>query len=883
MVRWFTRRRSLRGSDAQFAKPIESLEGRRLLAASISGIAFDDVDGNSLKGGSEGVLADRTVWLDYDNDGVIDSGTATVASTDVPKALPDQTTTTSILPVSGLAGAITDLDVTLDITHTYDADLRVTLIAPGGQRVELFNTVGSRSDNFTGTILDDEAATAITAGSAPFTGRYRPTGSLAALDGSVANGTWTLEVTDEFEFDTGTLNSWSITVATAEPTRVTDAAGAYSFTVPAPATYNVRQVIPTGWVGTAPAGGVHSVSAVDAQAYAARDFGSRIIDTTPPTATLTEALNVTTSGGTNYFFKVTYADNIGVDFNSIVAGNDVEVTGPGAYSRLSTLASLTQAAGVWTATYYVQAPGGTWDSADSGTYTIALRTSEVSDTSGNFAPAGVLGTFTAALADTTPPTATLTEAINVTTSGGTNYFFKVTYGDNAEVDFNSIVAGNDVQVAGPGGYSRLSALANLTTAGGQWTATYYVSTPGGSWGPEDGGTYTISMRAAEVSDVNGNFVPAAALGTFAATIADTTPPTATLTDAPNVTIPGGTRYFFKVTYADNVGVDFNSIVAGNDVQVTGPGGFSALSTLANLTTAAGQWTATYYVNALGGAWDGSDGGLYTISLRSTEVSDTSNNFTVAQTLGTFNVTLADSTPPTAVLTEAPNVTGPGGSTYFFKVVYADNVGVDFNSIVAGSDVQVTGPGAFSALSTLASLTTASGQWTATYYITVPGGSWDPSDNGTYTVSLRAGEVSDTSANFAAAASLGTFNVNLSDPDAPTATLVEAPNVTAAGAVNYFFKVTYVDNVGVDFNSIIAGNDVLVTGLGGYSQLSTLASLTTSAGQWTATYYVLTPGGTWDATDNGTYSIAMRATEVSDVSGNFVAAGLLGTFEVAIPA
>ena len=62
--------------------------------------------------------------------------------------------------------------------------------------MELFAGVGSDGDNFTNTVLDDEAGTAIAAGTAPFTGNYRPVGSLAALDGQLPNGTWQLEITD---------------------------------------------------------------------------------------------------------------------------------------------------------------------------------------------------------------------------------------------------------------------------------------------------------------------------------------------------------------------------------------------------------------------------------------------------------------------------------------------------------------------------------------------------------------------------------------------------------------------------------------------------------------------------------------------------------------
>ena len=92
---------------------------------------------------------------------------------------------------------IADIDVSLDISHTYDADLDVTLIAPNGTRVELFSDVGGGGANFVGTVLDDEASTAIQTGAAPFTGRFRPEGPLSVLDGLDTVGTWTLEIRDD--------------------------------------------------------------------------------------------------------------------------------------------------------------------------------------------------------------------------------------------------------------------------------------------------------------------------------------------------------------------------------------------------------------------------------------------------------------------------------------------------------------------------------------------------------------------------------------------------------------------------------------------------------------------------------------------------------------
>jgi subtilisin-like proprotein convertase family protein len=131
--------------------------------------------------------------------------------TPVPQAINDDATTDYTLNVSGLAGPITDLNVSLSILHDFDEDLDVFLISPGGVvTVELFSDVGGTDDNFIGTTLDDEAATAITAGAAPFTGSFRPAGLLSDFDGLDPNGIWTLRIVDDDALISGTLEAWTL-------------------------------------------------------------------------------------------------------------------------------------------------------------------------------------------------------------------------------------------------------------------------------------------------------------------------------------------------------------------------------------------------------------------------------------------------------------------------------------------------------------------------------------------------------------------------------------------------------------------------------------------------------------------------------------------------
>jgi len=132
-------------------------------------------------------------------------------SNDVPKDIPDPGTVYSSLTVPD-SFVIKDVNVVLDITHTYDTDLSVYLVAPDGTQVELFTDVGGGGDNFESTILDDEAARPIIQGHAPFTGSYQPKGKLSDFDGRNAQGTWQLKITDTSSSDSGVLNSWSLLI-----------------------------------------------------------------------------------------------------------------------------------------------------------------------------------------------------------------------------------------------------------------------------------------------------------------------------------------------------------------------------------------------------------------------------------------------------------------------------------------------------------------------------------------------------------------------------------------------------------------------------------------------------------------------------------------------
>ncbi len=125
-------------------------------------------------------------------------------------------TTSSTINVSGLSmtnvpvGGIES--VCLNIDHTFDGDLDIFLVCPGGTTLELSTDNGGGGDNYSGTCFTISAVQNITAGTAPFTGNFLPEGgTLDAFAGCLANGNWTLQVTDDAAGDIGTLLSWSIT------------------------------------------------------------------------------------------------------------------------------------------------------------------------------------------------------------------------------------------------------------------------------------------------------------------------------------------------------------------------------------------------------------------------------------------------------------------------------------------------------------------------------------------------------------------------------------------------------------------------------------------------------------------------------------------------
>ncbi|MDQ3206408.1 MAG: S8 family serine peptidase [Pseudomonadota bacterium] len=111
---------------------------------------------------------------------------ATTYSNGNDYAIKDNATVESPIPVSGRTGAApSSTPVSVNIVHTYIGDLKVDLVAPDGSVYVLHNRSGGSADNIVATYNVNLSSEAI-------------------------SGTWKLRVNDNYNGDTGYINSWSI-------------------------------------------------------------------------------------------------------------------------------------------------------------------------------------------------------------------------------------------------------------------------------------------------------------------------------------------------------------------------------------------------------------------------------------------------------------------------------------------------------------------------------------------------------------------------------------------------------------------------------------------------------------------------------------------------
>jgi subtilisin-like proprotein convertase family protein len=125
-------------------------------------------------------------------------------------------------------GSISDVNVGLNVSHTWVNDLVIGVVHPDGTQVLVWNRACGGEDNFNITLNDGSNAFACANN---MTGTYAPSQPLSAFNNKPANGTWTLRASDWWNADTGTVNSWSLQICVETVTLATAQTGLTDFAV----------------------------------------------------------------------------------------------------------------------------------------------------------------------------------------------------------------------------------------------------------------------------------------------------------------------------------------------------------------------------------------------------------------------------------------------------------------------------------------------------------------------------------------------------------------------------------------------------------------------------------------------------------------------------
>ena len=106
---------------------------------------------------------------------------------------------------------IGDVNITINISHTWNEDLDIYLISPTGTRVELSTDNGGNGDNYSAT-FDDASGNTLPTSNTTINGTFAPEGNLSDFNTENSAGNWILEVTDDTAQDGGTVNSITLSL-----------------------------------------------------------------------------------------------------------------------------------------------------------------------------------------------------------------------------------------------------------------------------------------------------------------------------------------------------------------------------------------------------------------------------------------------------------------------------------------------------------------------------------------------------------------------------------------------------------------------------------------------------------------------------------------------
>lgn len=607
-------------------------------------------------------------------------------------------------------------------------------------------------------------------------------------------------------------------------------------------------------------------------------------DSTPPTAALV-ADNVILPGASTFSFSVMYHDAVAVKASTLDS-SDITVTGPNGFSQPAVLMSLdgTLDDEQRVATYAITPPGGTWDATDNGTYSVRLNAGEVTDTVGNAAPAGVIGTFQVAIP-----------------------FPEISVFSGTDADAVELSSGQTQPVALPAAVQyrpATPAVFTVRNAGTAPLAGLSLSLPAGfsivdplaeSIAPGDSDVFTITVDTSRVASFAGTL-------SIHSNDADENPfaffiSAAVVPAPPDIapTTPSGWAAPLIVTTSADSRTDADLIYDDENVYVCWAAGRTPLS---------GDVDQMFHVELL---LDGARAGLWTFSPQDINAADNievtafelgtlpAGTHLLALTLDSTGV-LNESDESNNVITRTVNIAPrPAPDISITDVATSTDltagqpVTVEFGNVPLNSSAvrwfrlandgtaplritRLTISGAFSLAVPPAVVELQPAQ--DTLFAVRPQTSATGSIFGT--ISIASTDPDEPSADVA-------LHASVFAPDtAPPRAVLHARGITTRSRQTYLFAVEYSDDTAVSAKSINSA-DVIVTGPRGLRPTVKWVRNNRAGDSpaLTAWYGVAPPGGLWDAADNGIYVVRMRAGQVSDTSGNAAAARVLGSFKVNI--
>ncbi|WP_117879484.1 zinc-dependent metalloprotease [Aureibaculum luteum] len=147
--------------------------------------------------------------------GSFQTSCTTFQSTNIPKTIPDANTAGVVSTINVPSNfLVSDVNVSLNISHSWLWDLQIFLKAPNGTEILIYDRTcgssGQQRQSINATFDDEAISFACNNASPAISGITKSENLLSAFNGISSIGTWQLKVVDNSHGDVGVLNDWSI-------------------------------------------------------------------------------------------------------------------------------------------------------------------------------------------------------------------------------------------------------------------------------------------------------------------------------------------------------------------------------------------------------------------------------------------------------------------------------------------------------------------------------------------------------------------------------------------------------------------------------------------------------------------------------------------------